>query len=117
MFYFDKIVWVLHRRFQCTSCKHTIAVIDPRLISQLPTRIAERFEFVTTNLGLGVHKSMVEAMSFMVMNSMLHGGFTRMINELLLIKYSKVKLAYYNHVYDKSKKRRIHVRTIKYLYS
>ena len=46
---------------------------------------------------------MVKAMSFMAVNSMLHGGFTRMINELQLIKYSKVKLAYYNHVYDKSK--------------
>ena len=68
-FAFGRMVWILHRRFRCNnpacsggragSKRRTLASISPRALSVLPTRVAERFEFISTVGGSAVHRDMV----------------------------------------------------------
>ena len=39
--------------------RRTLASISPRALSVLPTRVAERFEFIATVGGSAVHRDMV----------------------------------------------------------
>jgi len=94
MFYHDKIVWVLHRRLRCFECKRTFATIDPRVLSLLPTSVAECFPFATTPSGIGINESMVYMFVFLATNKILFGTYTDMINELHSIQYDKSKLSY-----------------------
>ena len=61
MFWWNRIVWVLHKRHLCTNkcCKHMFATIDHRSLSKLPTEVADWFEFVTMAGGPGIHESML----------------------------------------------------------
>jgi hypothetical protein len=84
----DKIVWVLHQRVKCKSCKKTIAEIDPRFLSKLLTRVAERFEFVTTVTGPGLHQSLVYSLLFLLGKAVMFGTFVKMVNELHAMFYT-----------------------------
>ncbi len=107
MFYWERIVFVLHRRWlcknpQCTGCtskdgtKHkTFASIDPFALSKLPTIVAERFEFMTIESGPGMHESMMYSFAHLATRSVLFGTFVHMINELHAIDYSRRQLSYY----------------------
>ena len=55
----DKVTWVLHNRLKCKDCGGSFASIDPDFLSQLPTRIVERFPFVTRKVGPGIHQYLV----------------------------------------------------------
>lgn len=79
-FYWDQIVFILHRRFRClnlgceVNCRRggrrrSFAMIDPRAMSYLPTRVVERFPFVTTPGGPGIHTSMMISLSNLLTKS------------------------------------------------
>jgi hypothetical protein len=88
-----RTVWVLHQRFRCNNpnCTggigeegkktKTIASIDPRAMSQLPTEVAERFEFMSSRSGPGIHISMAYAFAFLCNYSVLFGTFASLVNE------------------------------------
>jgi hypothetical protein len=97
-FDFEKIIYVLPRRFICKSCKRTFACIDPQFMSQLPSRVVERFRFIPTIGGPGMSEAMVYLLSNLVCNQVMFGTFCCMINELHQVCYSKSKLSYLDTV-------------------
>ena len=104
MFYYDKIVWLLHRRFNCTNCGRTCASIDPKFLSQLPSIVLENFPFVTSNNTPGMHVSMIHQFCKLATNRILFSTYVDMINELHSVKYYKTMLLYYDCTYEFSKK-------------
>jgi 3'-5' exonuclease len=107
MFFHHMIVFVLHQRFQCKNphcCgstkgkRQSFASIDPRALSKLPTRVAERFEFVTTPGGPGIHRSMMYMFVNLACKSILFGSFADMVNELFAIDYSMECASYYGEL-------------------
>jgi hypothetical protein len=83
MIHMDKSVWILHQQFKCNNpkcCgsphgkKRSFASIDPRALLRLPTRVAERFEFITTAGGIGIHQSMMYMFAALVTTS--YGAWT-----------------------------------------
>ena len=73
MFYFEKIVWVLHHRILCQQCKRTCASIDPRFLANIPTRVAERFPFIPTVSGPGIHVSMIHQVKSLLKKGVMYG--------------------------------------------
>ena len=110
MFKWDTIVWCLYQRVRCTSSsccasnrgkRRQFSTVDPRSLSLLPTSIAERFEFVTTEgRGLGMHRSMIHAFSNLTSKQVLYGSFVNMINELHRIRYSMAHISYLDCLVD-----------------
>ena len=100
MFYFDHICWVLHHRVVCKSCKKTCASIDPRHLANLPTRVAERFPFMTTASGPGIHISMIHQFTSLMTKGVIFGSYVKMINELQKIRYDREQISYYDSVYS-----------------
>jgi len=110
MFKWDTIVWCLYKRVRCTSSsccasnrgkRRQFSTVDPRSLSLLPTSIAERFEFVTTEgRGLGMHRSMIHAFSNLTSKQVLYGSFVNMINELHRIRYSMAHISYLDCLVD-----------------
>jgi hypothetical protein len=108
MFYWERIVFVLHRRWLCknTKCRgctsedgtkqKTFASIDPFALSKLPTIVAERFEFMTIASGPGMHESMMYSFAHLATRSVLFGTFVHTINELHAIDYSRQQVSYYD---------------------
>ena len=101
----DKIVWVLHRRVKCKSCKKTIAEIDPRFLSKLPTRVAERFEFVTTVTGPGLHQSLVYSLLFLLGKAVMFGTFVKMVNELHAMFYTMDHVSHMDSLAEYSRRK------------
>jgi len=100
MFYHERIVWVYHRRCRCQKCNKTFAEIDPRFLAQLPTRVAERFPFVTTASGPGLHESMVFSFANLFTKRIMFGPYADMTNELHSVGYDKTRCGYYDACYD-----------------
>jgi hypothetical protein len=109
MFWWDKIAWVLYRRLRCKNAcfppssrgtYRSFSTIDTRYLSLLPTKVAERCEFVGTAGGLGMHTSMVDAFSNLMTKQNLFGAFSKLINELQHIRYSKMHLSYLDSLID-----------------
>lgn len=107
MFFYSMIVFVLHQRFRCKNprcCgsskgeRRTFASIDPRALSKLPTCVAERFEFVTTPGGPGIHRSMIYMFANLACKSILFGSFADAVNELLALDYSMECASYYGQL-------------------
>ena len=103
MYFWNRLVWVLHRRYKCThlSCKRngkcrTFAGIDPRALSGLPTRISERFEFVTTPSGPGMHRTMLYSFASLLMIQVSFGPFVKMVNEMQGVDYWYEQISYYD---------------------
>jgi hypothetical protein len=99
----EKVTWILHQHFQCNNpncCKSTsgskptFASIDPRALSKLPTRVAERFEFITTAGGIGIHRSLMYMFCSLMNYQIMFGTFVNMINELHHIDYSTQSVSY-----------------------
>ena len=107
MFYFDRIVWILHHRMQCqkSDCKKTFASIDPRFLSQLPTRVVERFPFITTIGGAGIHQAMIFNFVNLMTKGLMYGTYTKSINELHNIRYAFDSIGYYDSIADLNKGR------------
>lgn len=108
MFYFDRIVWVIHRRFRCKepNCRKSVASIDPRLLSQLPDRVSERFPFVSAgNRYLGMHKHMIYSFVELITSGVQFASFAKAMNTLYAVKFDTARLSYYKSFLDyKSKK-------------
>jgi len=102
MFQFEKIIWVLHHRIECQEkgCKKTFASIDPRFLSQLPTKIVERFPFVTTIGGPGIHQSMIFHFVHLLTKGIMYGTYAKSINELHNIRYACDTISYYDCAAD-----------------
>ena len=93
MFCLDKVVWVFHNRLQCKSCRKTWAEIDPVFLATLPRFYVERFEFVPTRHGPGMHKSLLYSFISLADKGILFSQFTKMVNEVAAIDYTETQLA------------------------
>lgn len=100
MFYFEKIVWVLHHRIHCKKCGRTFASIDPRFLAKLPTRVTERFPFVTTSGGPGMHQSMIFQFTNLVKKGIIYRTYVNDINQQQRIRYDMDHINYYDTVAD-----------------
>ena len=105
MFWWDKTVWVLHQRFVCHNkqccggcrgCRRHFTSIDPRALSALPTRVAERFEFLTTIGGPGMHRSMMYSFANLVCSQVMFGTFVTMVNKLQKVQCTYETVSYYD---------------------
>lgn len=99
-FMLSSIVWILHRRLECKCCKKTFAEIDPRFLSQLPTRVAERFEFVSTVSGPALHISMLYAMLNLLTKSVMMGIFAAAVNEVYSVLFAMDHCSYTDSLRD-----------------
>ena len=88
MFYFDRIVWVLHNRIVCGECGRTCASIDPRFLAKLPTRVTECFPFITTVGGPGMHQAMIFQFTNLLTKGIMYGTYVEDINRMQ--KYCKI---------------------------
>jgi hypothetical protein len=90
----DKIAWVLHGRHRCKNvhCRKIMAEIDSKFMSELLTRIADWFEFVTTLSGPDLHQSLVYLLVPLLEKTVMFGTFAKIINEVHTVHYTK------NHV-------------------
>ena len=97
----DKVAWVLHHRIQCKDCKKTFSTIDPKFLAQLPTRILERFPFMTGKKGPGIHQSLVFHFISLIGKGIMYGTYANSINELHRIRYSMETISYYDTIAEK----------------
>ena len=88
MFELSKVTHLFHRRILCGACNHSTAEIDSRILSQLPTRVVERFEFVTTVTGPGIHESLLYSFVNLMTKAVFFGTFVKMVNEVYTTPYS-----------------------------
>ena len=100
MFYGEKVVWLLYRRFLCRACKGTMARIDPRFINQLYRVVTQRFHFVTTASGLGTNERMVLSFVKLSTNNVLFGTCVDLINNLCSVKHHSNMLSHYDCAHD-----------------
>jgi hypothetical protein len=87
-------VWCLHRRLQCQECKRTFAEIDPRFLKQLPTPVVERFPFLTSRSGPGLHDSMMYEFSHLSTKGILFGTYVNMVNEQKRLRHSQAHASF-----------------------
>ena len=83
----DHKVWVYHQRLICNCCKKSFTTINPKFMSQLPTRVTERFPFFTSSRGAGIHQTLVLQFVSLVGTGVIFGSYVKSINELQQIKY------------------------------
>ena len=100
MFYFDRMIWVLHNRIFCGECGRTCASIDPRFLSKLPTRVTECFPFITTVGGPGMHQAMIFQFTNLLTKGIMYGTYVEDINRMQRIRYDMAQLNYYDTVGD-----------------
>lgn len=107
-FYFDKIVWVLHRRLRCLKnsthcgCAKTFAACDPEFMSlNMPKRIAATFPFLVPQRGPGMHELMLFMFIELVVNRVQFGTFTNIFNSIYKLKYDQCRVSYYRTFKDK----------------
>lgn len=75
--------------------------IDPHFISQLSTVVKERFPFVFTgSKSIGIDQSLLQMMVSMSSKSILFGTFSKSVNEVHQIKYSKSMINYLDFAYS-----------------
>ena len=102
MFYHEKLVWVLHNHMICKSCEWTVAMIDPHVLSRLPTCAAECFPFAMMVSGIGIHESMMYMFAYLATNKILFGTYTQIIKELHMLLCDKCKVSYLDVASDYS---------------
>ena len=100
MFRLEGIVWVLHQRLQCCECKKSFTTIDPNFLSQLPTRVVERFPFFCTRRGPGIHNSLIFHFISLIGKGIMYGSYVDSINELHKIRYAMESISYYDTIAD-----------------
>jgi hypothetical protein len=101
MLYFDRVVWVIHRRFRCQRCNRSFLSSDPTFLSTLPTRVSERFPFVTAgSRRLGVHKFMLYSFVELITSRVQFGTFANAMNTIYALKYDMSRLSYYSSFID-----------------
>lgn len=106
-FHLDKIVWVLHRRFQFYDCKHCISSIDIEFLNQLPVKVKERFPYVFGN-SIGCHESLIQLLISLSTKSVLFGSFSKGVNEVYSISYSKSMINYLDHMHEVIENKKIY---------
>ena len=101
MFYFDRIVWVLHHSILCGACNRRFPSIHPHFLAQLPTKVVERFPFVAPMRGPGVHQMMIFQSVNLLTKQIGFGTYASCINEMHRIRHSQDMVSYYDCVFDK----------------
>jgi hypothetical protein len=109
MFEMSKVTQLFHRRILCDRCKKSTAEIDSRIMSQLPTRVAARFEFVTTVNGPGIHESLLYAFVNLMTKAVFFGTFAKMVNEIYAAKYTRDHVSHIETMVERAKLRGISV--------
>jgi len=94
----DHRAWVYHQRLICNCCKKTFTTINPAFMSQIPTRVVERFPFFTTRRGAGIHEALVFQFISLVGTGVIFGSYVKSINELQQIKYAQDQVNYYDSI-------------------
>lgn len=102
MFDHAKITWLLHRRVQC-KCRKTFAEIDPRFLNQLPTEIVDRFPFMTTSSGFGMHRMIMYQFLSFATKGIFVGAFTDSYNEILRLQHSYQHVSFLDTLHDRKK--------------
>jgi hypothetical protein len=100
-FYFDRIVWVLHGRLMCNACKKSFTEIDPLFLKDLPTNILERFPFISSRKGPGIHCEMMIQFISQCTDGNLFGRYTKSINEMQRYRYDISRVGFLDEVYNK----------------
>jgi len=99
-FYFDKIVWVLHGRLFCADCKKSFTEIDPRFLSNLPTNITERFPFISSRKGPGIHTGMMVQFLALCTDGILFAKYCDSINQMQRLRYDMSRIGYLDEMSD-----------------
>ena len=102
-----KTVWILSQRVVCLdegccgrldekgNIVKSFYTIDPLCLSRLHPDVVERFDFVTSRRGPGMHNSMIYSLAHLCNHSVFSGTFSSMVNEMRSVDYSKQQLSYY----------------------
>lgn len=104
MIYFDRICWLLHHTIKCGECGKCSSTIDSKFLSQLPTTVVDRFQFVAPIRGPGVHISMVRQFCHLAGKQIMFGTYVDNINEMLTVKYYQDMATYYDMVAERISK-------------
>jgi len=96
----DKTVFVLHHRVLFECCNRSTTTISLAFLAKLPTPIAERFPFITTAAGPGVHRSMVYQLNSLKTKQIMEGTYSSTINAASKIRYDLSRLSYYDRIGD-----------------
>jgi hypothetical protein len=64
----------------------------------MPTAIVERFPFLTTVSGPGMHKAMMYQFLRLATKGIMYGKFVNLMNEMKSIAYTKDHISYLNHL-------------------
>ena len=93
--WFDKVVYVVHRRFECKHCKREWATINEEALNTLEPRIKDLFPFCfPTKYGPGVAKEMVHVNLCAKTKGIDGGTFAGFFNEAQRVDYAKLHNAY-----------------------
>jgi hypothetical protein len=110
-FYFDKVVWILHRRLLCRrdpahgGCGKSYASFDPHFMSlNMPARIAATFPFLVPKRGPGMHELMLLMFVELIVNRVQFGTFTKIFNSIYRAKYDQCRVSYYRTFSDKKER-------------
>jgi hypothetical protein len=108
---FHNTIWLLHRRVRCRSdrgidgCGRTFAEFHPKFMAQLPNVVVDRFPFLATVSGIGMHEAMVHQFLHLCVKGILFGTYSASINEIKTVRYWKDHLSYLDVLSDKVKGR------------
>ena len=85
------MVHIRHRRLACKlarqGCGRTFATFHPQFMVQLPTAVTEKFPFLVTDGGLGMHVSMIRQFICLCTKGILFSTFCDSINEPKMTRY------------------------------
>jgi hypothetical protein len=96
----DKPVFLHHRRVLCGACNKSTSEIDPSFLANLPTRVSDTLEFVTTVRGPAVHTSLMYSFVNLLTKGIMFGAFVNMINEVYAVRHTVDHLSFISSVFD-----------------
>lgn len=106
---FQTVDWILHRRLKCRNdrsgkgCGGTFAEFHPDFMAQLPTVIAEKFPYLVTPSGLGIHQAMMEQFLPLSVKGILFGTYCSSINEMKMTEHWRTHCNYLDLLSDTMK--------------
>eukprot|EP00986_Skeletonema_menzelii_P020844 scaffold32465_cov531-Skeletonema_menzelii.AAC.2 len=95
--WWDKTVYVYHRRYLCTSasCGAKWPTIRPDFLATIPTLVAEQFPFISpTERGPGIYAPMLTMMKELFPSGVMIGKFADVINVLLRVNFAQTHVSY-----------------------
>ena len=97
--WWDKIVYVLHRRVRCEDCNGTFATVNARALENLPTPVSEQFPFMSpSQYGPGIYAPMILMLVALMPHAVYFGSFAKIINQLQRINFAQSHVSYLDAV-------------------